>query len=263
MSESIFNDGELLRSDKHAALRFRPDAGYAPFAREMTAPLTLAEFSASVGVFPILFAHGPEGPAPVALMGLSRGENLFVTEDGSWTARYIPGHFRQLPFFNTEVRDTGKVVLSILPEHDAFSGGADSVPLFESDGAPSAFLANVMMFTRQQYDHARTTRVFCNLLVELELLTLVTGRVEVPGQGARRLRGFAMVDRKKLKALPDTRLAELERSGALEAIHLHWASIRNLEGLAARIAQERGGVPIASPLTSVSSIAHQLSAPLH
>lgn len=264
MAQSIFTDGELLAKDRHADLRFRPDAGYASCAAQTTAPLTITEFMPAAMEFPILFAITAEGPVPVVIMGLRAGRNLFVAEDGNWTGDYIPAHFRQLPFFNTMVRDTGKVFLSILPEHAAFCDTGTGLRLFDEVGRTSVFLSRVMDFTRSHYQNTLKTRAFCNRLSQMNLLTPMTFAVEVPEQIPRKLHGFSMVDRKKLKALDDRQLAELERTGLLEAVHLHWGSIRNLERLAARTARRAAKAPLVwPPLVSVSSIARQISAPLH
>ena len=48
--------------------------------------------------------------APVALLGLRNEENLFIAEDGSTDAHYIPAFARRCPF---ELAETGERVIRI------------------------------------------------------------------------------------------------------------------------------------------------------
>ncbi|KEO51148.1 SapC family protein [Thioclava pacifica] len=259
MVQSIFKGGEVLNSQRHTSLRYSPETGCKLFADQASAPVTIAEFSAVAAEYPILFAPAEAGASPVALFALKEGTNLFVDRKGRWTGHYIPAHFRQLPFFNTHIRDSDKIVLSVLPEAESVHESGDGLALFDEDGQASEFLKAVMEFTRQHYEHTVTTQKFCRLLAELDLLEETTGTITLPDKSRRILKGLSVVSRKKLHALDDAKLAEFERNGALEAIHLHWASMRNFENLGERMSQSKKAEPLERQ-KSVVSIAQAMSA---
>ena len=73
----LFYGGAVpLSSNIHAKWRLLPgDAAFA--ASAPAAPVTVSEFAAASGSYPILFTA--EDPSPVALMGLGQ-RNLFVEE---------------------------------------------------------------------------------------------------------------------------------------------------------------------------------------
>ncbi|WP_171060781.1 SapC family protein [Poseidonocella sp. HB161398] len=262
MAHSIFADGEMLASERHARLSYFPEGSYRLCAGQATAPVTLAEFSEAARDHPILFAGSGSTTMPVALMGLAPGENLFVDAEGHWTGGYIPAHFRQLPFYNTEVRDTGKVVLSILPGSGELRDDGAGLPLFDVDGQPGHFLREVMNFTRAHYQNTIATGNFCKLLEALELLEPMQWTTDLPGRGHRAVSGFRQVSRARLAGLPQHQTALLAERGMLDAIRLHLDSIRNLVRLALRATEGAGQADAAQDgdtLDSVASIARRLA----
>ena len=73
--------------------------------RELNAiPISYTEFARVALTYPIVFTSGDKGEsfAPVAVLGMTGGENLFVTKD-SWAERtYVPAYalnnaFAQVP----------------------------------------------------------------------------------------------------------------------------------------------------------------------
>src|SRR5687768_5250686 len=57
------------------------------------------EFEAAQREYPILFRRDAEGVLrPVAVLGLTRGENLFLAGEGEWRASYVPALLSRGPF---------------------------------------------------------------------------------------------------------------------------------------------------------------------
>ena len=138
MAQSIFSDGVLLTPDKHGKLSYHPGRNWQDCATQISAPITLAEFPRAAREFPILFARASQGVSPVAILGLSRDRNLFVDAAGRWTGEYIPAHFRQLPFFGTQIVDRDKMVLSVLPDSPELRRDDSGVALFDDTGTATA-----------------------------------------------------------------------------------------------------------------------------
>jgi len=80
-----FGYQEVVALQRNAKVRV-PRAGEVPaFARTLNAiSLSLPEFAAAMRECPIVFTSGDRGKTytPVAVLGLSAGENLFVEDDG-------------------------------------------------------------------------------------------------------------------------------------------------------------------------------------
>src|SRR5688500_5516947 len=90
-----------------------PEAGKLPTVfRNITAlPLSYTEFGAACRDYPIAFIGGQDGRSYVAMavLGLEKEQNLFLTEDGGWEAGvYLPAYVRRYPFCMTRVTVDGK-----------------------------------------------------------------------------------------------------------------------------------------------------------
>jgi len=51
-------------------------------------------------------ADGRPMASPVALLGITPHENLRVTPEGRWDARYVPAFIRRFPFLTAGVKGT-------------------------------------------------------------------------------------------------------------------------------------------------------------
>ena len=88
----------LLDNVTHKDLRVR--TGYSvEFGDHVNLALVFpTEFAFVQREYPILFRRYPDGdPEAVALLGLDKGENLFLDEPG-WNARYVPAVQQRGPF---------------------------------------------------------------------------------------------------------------------------------------------------------------------
>ena len=57
-------------------------------------PLTSVEFTRAASEYPIVFTSGGEN-APLVLLGLEERNNLFITDAGKSSAKYIPAFVRR------------------------------------------------------------------------------------------------------------------------------------------------------------------------
>ena len=85
----------ILRFDQHRGKAIKPANGYGFSANTLAVPLMLGEFAHAGRHYPIVFAQN-EQPAPVAMLGLREGQNLFLEPDGSWrNSAYVPAYLRR------------------------------------------------------------------------------------------------------------------------------------------------------------------------
>ena len=247
MSDLVYYEKPvLLDRAKHRRRRVRPGTSFA-FARKANSlVLAAAEFAEACKEYAIVFTRGSSGVIPVAMLGLRARENLFIAEDGSWDARYVPAFVRRYPF-----------VLAALPGQslavcidEAYEGVNDTEgePLFDEKGQDTPFLRNALDFlTACQREHLRT-EAFCKRLDEAGLLTEMNARADLVDGRSFAMQGLLVVDEKKLLALPDVAALGLFRSGELGLVAMHLLSLSNMQRLVARLAQRK--VPPAPSPTS-------------
>ena len=90
-----------LKFSDHADLRFLPNPGYSFAREELVAPIVIDEIADVAREYPIIF---PTGSAlPVALMGVQRESNAYVSPNGAWRANYIPAYIRYYPLAITRI----------------------------------------------------------------------------------------------------------------------------------------------------------------
>ena len=233
----IYSNVTPLNRRDHAELAYKAVQDYG-FARQVNAaPLVTGEFMAASGDFAVVFAPGGEVPLPVALFGVEAEHNVYVDADGKWLAGYVPAFLRRFPFvFSTDaVGET--YTLCIDDTAPGFNRDGRGERLFDSDGVATGFTNRMLDFLKEfQAQHERT-KAFAAKLVELDLLQSVEAHIPLPGQPARTLTGFQVVNREKLRALPAETIEPMFRGEELELIYLHLFSLRNLDHLRERAAQ--------------------------
>jgi len=103
-------------------------------------PISHTEFQFAAREYPIVFTSGDEGKsfAPVAVLGIAAGENLFVANAAWARGVYVPAYARRYPFC------MAKVTLDQVEQKDrliciekAFID-EQGEPMFDANGQPSA-----------------------------------------------------------------------------------------------------------------------------
>ncbi len=228
-----------ISSEQHRDATVQGTADYA-FARSANVvPLVAQEFAVAGGDYAIVFVGRDEDLLPVALLGVRESENLFVTEDGRWEGGYIPAFVRRYPFVFAHGPDDDRLILCIDEASPLVNREGRGERLFDSTGAKTSYLDNVLTFMQRYQAAFQSSQRFARRLRELDLLQPVQAQLRGPGSEIQ-LRGFMTVNREKLAALDAATVEDLFRTGALEAIYLHLASMRNLQRLAQRAAPAAG-----------------------
>jgi hypothetical protein len=234
----IYNEVVPVTRKDHGSLSLKKGTTF-EFAKETNAtPLVIAEFSRAAQDYPIVFTEAAEGVIPSAILGLRNNENAYVGEDGSWQAGYIPAFVRRYPFVFSTDGEAKTFTLMIDPSYPGFNSDNRGERLFDSDGEHTGFLDQTLAFLKDYQSHFDRTKAFGLKLAELDLLDPVEARVPLPSDPERRLIGFKVVNREKLKALSGDQIADLARNDQLELIYLHLFSLNNLTKLHGRLLTE-------------------------
>ena len=235
----FYGKPEPLSPEAHGKLGFRPlDAPFAFAASAHILPLQVSEFGLAALSYPVIFAG--EQKAPMAILGIRPGENLFVSTDGRYEEQaYIPSFIRRYPFVLAGGDGNEQLIVCIDRDAPMLMEGGE-VPLFV-DGKLSSFAQNAVDFCSNFETERRRTDLFVARLRELDLFeakaATFTPRLADGTQGQPiQVADYFAVSEEKLNALSDKDLRDLHMTGALRQISAHLISMFNWERLIARAA---------------------------
>jgi hypothetical protein len=223
----------LLNNVDHHDLRVITGHG-AEFGEAVNQVLVFpTEFEELQREYPIVFRRDAEGALrPVALLGFTREENLFLDGADEWQARYIPALFQRGPF-SIAAPDTpdGEPMIRVDLDHPRVSRG-EGTPVFLPHGGNSAYLERVSAILRAIYLGHRLLEPMIAAFEGAGLLREVNIEARVGESEIHAVSGALTIDRERLAALSAGELAELHRGGFLQAAFLAAASLGNVQRLA-------------------------------
>ena len=242
----FYTNPEPLDQSVHGGLGVNPsDKPYAFVAQTNIVPLTVTEFSAAALSYPIIFTG--ENRQPVAVMGLSSNENLFVAPDGEFRAdAYVPAYVRRYPFVFADDKQNQRLILCIDRGASIVAEGGQN-PLFV-DGQPSDYTNMAMEFCNNFEQERQRTEGFVALVKDLDLLDIREAHFTprnpdgTPGQ-PQKLAEYYAVSEDKLRALPAEKLVELRDNGALGQIYAHLVSLLGWDRLIAMAVMRQAQAP--------------------
>jgi len=216
-----------VSSARHADASFDPSKNYAFTASINAVPLMAVEFQRAAAEFAIVFAQVGADILPAAVLGVRGEQNLYLSEDAQWRAKYVPAFIRRYPFVFASSEDQQTLTLCIDETCPGFNREGRGQRLFGDDGKPSAYVEQVMKFLQEYQSHFERTRVFCRQLKDLSLLEPMQATVTTPTGTKQGLGGFLGVKRERLRDLDGETLSKLARTDELELLYLHLHSLRN------------------------------------
>lgn len=165
-------------------------------------------------------------PKLVVLLG--QNSNLMMADN--YTG-YIPAALQNYPFSLSQVDQ--EYVLCIDEDAPHFVG--DGQRLFEENGDRSEFLDKIVEVMSNYNAQLPSTTQMIKEIKKNDLLISKELNVNVDGERKTLIKGFCVVDKKRLDALDDSILADFARRGYLEFIYSHLRSLKHLSDLAGRI----------------------------
>ena len=217
---------QAIAKESHALLGWQHPQSYQFAAKEALVPLAAFELVKATPHFPIVFvAHG-EQFAPMALLGLQQGQNLFVALDGRWLAAYVPAALRAYPFqIASDVH--GQRVLCI----DGDCGLIDEAgePFF-TDGEPSQGLREILGRLTEAEQARQAIIATCSVLHKHKLI--VPWPITVQGaQSKQEIEGLFKIDEAALTQLDAPALHDLMQTGAMSVAYCQMLSMQHLQRL--------------------------------
>lgn len=233
--------GELLPLDREVHKNLKLDTNQPVVSRvadQNSVFLAAVEFADACKEYPIVFVRAGNGAdskpavAPLAVLGLRAGSNLFVDGD-KWTGSYVPAYVRRYPFAMARLDDSAtNLAVCYDTKWPAFNETTGEA-LFK-DGQPTEFLLNAKSFLENFEQEAERTRLICNLLVEMDLLQDMRFEATLPNGEKFDVEGFLALDEKKYAELADDKVLQLHRNGLIALIEMHRLSLSGMNRLVSK-----------------------------
>lgn len=231
---NLYRKPVTLDTRAHADLRVAPYGDDWSVASGMNSiAVAVAEFADLATEFPLVFvqvgnAQGGSELMPVAVFGLTAGENLYV-EGKTWRANHLPLLLRMYPFGIAGVE--GERVLLAIDEAWPGWSRTEGEPLFEA-GQPTERTTQMADQIGKVAGELRQGVEFARVLSDAGLLMETRFEAKSPDGQTIQVDGFFSVDADKLAALNDNEVLSLWRSGAMALVHAHQLSLRHMARLA-------------------------------
>lgn len=228
---------------QHRDVLVNPDASALDAAASLNSVfLNMVEFADACREFPIVFVRGgepkdgkPAPLAPLAVLGLTPGENLFIA-DGKWTADYAPAYVRRYPFCMARIDgNNGESQLAVCID-DTWSGFSktEGRRLFDEQSEPTEYAKELLTFLENFEQESERTQLACNELEAAGILEEMRFEAQIGDGPKLEVNGFLAVNAEKLAALPDEKVLAFHRNGLLQLIEMHRLSLANMGRLAAK-----------------------------
>lgn len=221
----FYNSLAPLSSQLHPNHVIKP-MGNAGFARGTHAiPVTVDEFPLVQRHYPIVFGVG-DSPAPLALVGLQDGQNLYLDANDQWEAgQYVPAFVRRYPFMLARLTPDVEELSLCFDDSAGIVVEGEGEKLFDGT-EPTDTTKAILQFCEQFEQAVMRTRGFMEELTKLDLL--MDGEVTIQRDGLAQpavYRGFRMVDEQKLQNLRGDQARKMVQSGMLGLIYAHLFSL--------------------------------------
>ncbi len=188
-------------------------------------PLTVDEFPVAQRHYPIVFGLG-ESPAPLALIGLQEGQNLYLDADGKWEQNaYIPAFVRRYPFMLARLAPESQELSLCFDDSAGVVVAGEGDPLFAGT-EPTETTKNILQFCEQFEQAVMRTRNFMEEMEKLELLIdgeVTIQRPDLPQPAV--YRGFRMVSEEKLQNLRGDQARKMVQNGMMGLVYAHLFSL--------------------------------------
>lgn len=227
----------LLNNITHKDLKILPGYRQGQGFDISTVRVFPMEFSELQMEYPIVLTRNKESGhfEPVALLGLSNKENLFLGPHG-WDARYIPLAIERQPFLIgfQETMESGipqrQPVVHVDLDHPKVSM-TEGVPVFLEHGGESPLLERISSVLLTIHQGNEVNQVFSKLLVGLDLVETSAMEFTLANGEKHTLTGLHIINEDRLRELNGASLEALHQKGLLQSIYMMLASMPNFRKL--------------------------------
>lgn len=200
------------------------------------APVFPTEFAFVQREYPILFRKLSNGNIEaVALLGLDKGENLFLDEDG-WNARYVPAIQRRGPFLigvhpnQDKNSDEHELMVHVDLDSPRISK-TEGAPVFLQHGGNSPYLERATRMLQMIAHGTEFAQPMFAAFTEAGLIDEMVAEVNIDDRVQYKLPDFLTINQERLAELDGDTLEHMNRMGYLQLAMLLVTSLGNMNWL--------------------------------
>jgi len=214
------------------------------FARALNSiPISYTEFALVAREYPIIFsaAANSQSYAPVAVLGMAAGENLYDI-GGKWASNvYVPAYVRRYPFCMTKVTmDKVEQQNRLICVEKSYLDEKNGEAMFDAKGQPLEKWTQIEKLLSEYEVDLERSREMCSILADYGLLEPFTMQAKFnAGGNALHLTGMHRVAEARIEHLNASQLKNLVKKGILSRVYAHLLSLDNFARLLDRKAGKK------------------------
>ena len=159
-----------LSASRHRGCAVEMSRNYGFSSKTNSVPLMAVEFPHAASEYAIVFAGTKENVMPAVILGVRDSENLFLSQDAKWDAKYIPAFVRRYPFVFSTSADKERFLLCVDEAYSGFNREGRGQKLFGDDDKPTPYVDNILNFLQQYQAQFNRTQALCQMVRQLDLL---------------------------------------------------------------------------------------------
>jgi len=202
-------------------------------ARQHFVPVTAPEFGSAAASFPVIFAG--DNKAPLAVMGIRSGENLFVTDGQFAQDFYIPAFARRYPFVLAGDQQNDRFIVCVDADAECVTDNNPNQKFFDG-GDTSPFTKEAFQFLQNFERDRQATDLMVKRFKETDLFE--SKDMHFQGQNAdgspaerQKIADYFAITEDRLRALDGKTLKKFTDNGYLAVAYAHIVSLGNWQRL--------------------------------
>ncbi|GGD52763.1 SapC family protein [Lacimicrobium alkaliphilum] len=225
----------------HGKLKVDNKALHKTYAGDHVIPVLVREFVGVAAEFPIVFVRNENTQQlhAVAMMGLTRGENLYCQND-TWSGLYLPQSMRNAPFSIGRKDEQSEELAVCIDEKHPLVGKDKEHALFDEKGEQTEFLQARAKSIASYINDTQQTIKFVQLLEQKSLFMPRDMQVKMKNGKEFNINGIYGIDEEKLNQLSNEEFNEMREQGLLAPIYAQLFSMQQIHRLTARYMQVHG-----------------------
>lgn len=227
----------LISKDAHREKFWRKPENLKHLEKQTVFPILITEMGRAVNSFPLSFIKQEDNYIFVAVLGLTAGDNLFLSKDGKWLGNYIPSLIRAYPFRLIKGKDES---MALAIDEDYITDRKEDVPIFEGENLSKQTEEILKFLTEIERGRVITVNAL-KRLSELELIEPWNLTIKTK-DGDKNIEGFFKINEQKMASLSDEDFLSLRKTGAIQLAYGQLFSMNSLYILG-RLAQIKYGMP--------------------
>lgn len=231
-----FGYQDIVPLNRNQKVRLLRPGEIPEFARNLNSiPISYTEFAPVAREYPIIFTTVGGGKlfAPVAVLGMADGENLY-NQGGAWAGgAYVPAYVRRFPFCMAKVTiDKVEQQNRLICVEKSRLDEAGGETLFDAKGQPGEKWQEIERLLADYEADLERSREMCDILGDYSLLEPFTMQAKFKNGGEPlAMTGMFRVAEAKIEYLNASQLKNLVKKGILSRVYAHLLSLDNFSKL--------------------------------